>query len=93
MGRKRVVVITVAVHPVDDTHRTGAVPIGWRWCVQFGDNYADATAWLNAGWCPTESDAAVEGEMVGVTAFKALKAAGVPAAYAGAVHLVTDPTI
>ncbi len=71
-------IVTVFVHPIDtDVHPT--VPPGWRWAVHLGGNPKDATACLNAGWCPTRSEASVEGEMVGVTVAKAVgRVAGQP---------------
>lgn len=82
--------VTVLVHPVD-TASHPSVPPGYRWAVMVGDgSFADMDRCANAGWCPTPSEAAMEGEMVGVTAAKALRAFGIPAGYA-VVTLDHDP--
>ena len=70
--------VTVFVHPIDpEAHPT--VPPGWRWAVHLGGD--PRRACLNAGWCPSRNEAALEGEMVGVTVAKALRHAGTPTEY------------
>lgn len=74
--------VTVFVHPID-TAAHPTIPPGWRWAVVLGGqppSNVDATA--NAGWCPSEAEACLEGEQVGVTAAKALRAFGIPVSYA-----------
>lgn len=73
--------VTVVVHPIDtEAHPT--VPPGWRWAVMLGAApLEDMDACANAGWCPTEREAWLEGEMVAVAVAKALRAYGVPADY------------
>lgn len=66
--------IWMFVHPID-TERYPHTPEGWRWCVQLNGDPADHRAWLNAGWAPTERDAATTAEMVGVTVAKGFQAA------------------
>lgn len=83
--------VTLVVHPIDtDAHPT--VPAGWRWAVMAGTTTppADTRLCCNAGWCPTESEASVEGEMVAAAAVKALRMFGVPAAY-NMLRLDRDP--
>jgi len=75
--------VTVVVHPIDTaSHPT--VPAGWRWAVMAGINIppADLDRCANAGWCPTKQEAEFEGDTAGVTAVKALRMFGIPAAYA-----------
>lgn len=71
-------VVTLVVHPIDTAvHPT--VPPGWRWAVMLGDGSpSDMDRCANAGWCPSRGEASLEGEMVAVTATKALRAFGVP---------------
>jgi hypothetical protein len=66
------VLVTVFLHEVDVTaHPT--VPPGWRWAVHLGGNPHDVSKCMNAGWCPNKTEAALEGEMVGISVAKALK--------------------
>jgi hypothetical protein len=85
-----VVVIAVIVHPINTVIHTN-VPEGFRWCVQFGTDATDAAAWLNAGWCGTQTEAAVTGEMVASAVNKALAYAGASSSYAGVIALAEDP--
>ncbi len=58
------------------------MPPGWRWAVQVGGTPpTDLDYCANAGWCPTETEAWLEGEMVAAAAVKALRMFGIPAAY------------
>lgn len=82
--------VTVFVHPVD-TDRNPSVPPGWRWAVHVGDDPQNMRTCMNAGWCPGASEAAMEGEMVGVTVAKALRFAGVPTNYRAVRRLDSDP--
>jgi len=84
------VTLQAIVHPIDtDKHPT--IPAGFRWCAQLGTDEADPAGWLNAGWAPTESEAAVTGEMVAIAVRNALGRVGVPCDYLGAVVLGDDP--
>jgi hypothetical protein len=73
--------ITLVVHPIDtDAHTT--VSPGWRWAVMVGRSRPDdLDGCANAGWCPTESEACLEGETTAVTVVKALRMLGIPATY------------
>lgn len=83
-------VIAVIVHPIDtDKHPT--IPEGFRWCAQFGTDAADASNYLNAGWEPTATDAAVTGEMVASSVAKALMVLGIQRDYLGVIQLAEDP--
>ena len=83
-------VIAVIVHPIDtDKHPT--IPAGFRWCAQFGTDATDASSYLNAGWELTATDAAITGEMVASSVFKALKILGIPSEYLGVIELAEDP--
>lgn len=62
-------IIGVLVHPVDTAVHT-TVPEGWRWACHLGDQWDDIDSCLNAGWAPTESEAAIAGEAAGVCAVK-----------------------
>jgi hypothetical protein len=66
-------VVTVFLHQVN-TEAHPSVPPGWRWAVHLGGNPHDLDACMNAGWCPDRLEAALEGEMVGVTVAKAVSA-------------------
>jgi hypothetical protein len=77
--------ITLIVHPINtDAHPT--VPPGWRWAVMVGEGPSgrarldDMRRCAEARWCPTQSEAALEGEMVAVAVAKALRMCGVPVA-------------
>lgn len=52
--------------------------------------FSDTTRCANAGWCPDEREAMVEGEMVAVTVVKALRMIGVPVDYR-VVQTPADP--
>jgi len=53
--------LTVLVHPIDTVaHPT--IPPGFRWAVYVGIDWPDMMTCLNAGWCPTQYEAAIEGE-------------------------------
>jgi hypothetical protein len=82
--------ITVVVHRVDTTaHAT--VPPGYRWAIMLGDGPpSDMDNCVNAGWCPTEQEACIEGEMVGSAVSRALSWVGVPSRY-GLTKLDHDP--
>jgi hypothetical protein len=82
--------VTVVVHPIDvDAHPS--VPPGWRWAVMVGSGPpGELERCVNAGWCPTAQEAWLEGETVGATAVKALRAFGIPAVY-GKLPLPDDP--
>jgi len=74
--------ITVLVHPID-TSAHPSIPPGFRWAVYIGDgSWSDMQRCVNAGWCPTQGEAAMEGEAVGMTAVKAGRAYGLPLSYA-----------
>jgi hypothetical protein len=81
--------VTVFVHPIDtEAHTT--LP-GWRWAVHLGGNPYELDSCMNAGWTPTENEARMDGETVGVAVLKALRVCGVPARYAGVQRLDRDP--
>lgn len=83
--------VTLVLHPVDtEAHPT--VPAGWRWAVMAGTSTppGETRFCCNAGWCPTEAEAALEGEMVAACAVKVLRMFGVPAAY-NQLRLDRDP--
>lgn len=83
-------VVTVFVHQVDTTvHPT--IPPGWRWAVHLGGNPHDLRACLNAGWCPNDREAGMEGEAVGVAVVKALRLCGLAVSYAAVQLLERDP--
>lgn len=73
--------VVVVVHAIDtDAHPSQ--PPGWRWAVMVGGRPPADLDWCaNAGWCPTEQEAWLEGETCGATACRALRMLGVPAAY------------
>jgi hypothetical protein len=73
--------VTAVVHPIDtEAHPT--IPEGWRWAVHVGSApVADLEFCVNAGWCPTEREAWIEGETVAVAAIKALRMFGIPAEF------------
>jgi hypothetical protein len=82
--------VTVLVHPIN-TEAHPSTPPGFRWAVYVGDgSWADMGRCANAGWCPTQGEAAMEGEMVGVCAAKVARVFGVPVEYA-VVTLDHDP--
>lgn len=57
--------IGVVVHAVDTaSHET--IPAGFRWAVHLGDHWHDMATCLNAGWEPTEVEAAMAGEAAAV---------------------------
>lgn len=95
MGHRDVVhlipAVTVVVHPID-TEAHPSVPPGWRWAVMAGAGTSPANVALcaNAGWEPTEGEARLTGETVGVAAAKALRLHGIPATY-GVLALDHDP--
>ena len=73
--------VTVYVHPID-VRAHPSVPPGWRWAVHLGEGHPSGLdLCMNAGWCPTPGEAAMEGEMVGVAVAKALRTFGVEASY------------
>lgn len=82
--------VTVVVHPIDTgVHPT--VPAGWRWAVMVGSGPpSELNRCVNAGWCPTDREAWLEGETVGATVVKALRVYGIPASY-GRLPLPDDP--
>lgn len=67
------------VHPID-TAKHPTIPPGFRWSVVLGDQ-GPLGPTMNAGWCPTASEASVEGEMVGVAVAKGLHAFGIQTIY------------
>lgn len=84
-----VLLIHVLVHPVD-TMAHPTVPPGYRWAVHFGADWADLDTCLNAGWQPTDIDAALIGEAAAVCAARVAMRLGV--AFAGdTVQLEHDP--
>lgn len=85
-----VLLIRLLVHQVDtEVHPT--VPPGWRWAVMAGGGeHDDMGRCANAGWCPTEQEASIEGEMVAVAAVKACRILGVDVRYEQ-VRLDYDP--
>ena len=83
-------VIAVLVHPID-IERHPTVPPGFRWCAQFGTDPLERSSWLNAGWAPNATEAAMTGEMVASAVAKALAIGGVDAQYVGTVNLAEDP--
>lgn len=83
-------VIAVIVHPID-TEKHPTIPAGFRWCAQFGTDAADASRYLNAGWEPTATHAAVTGEMVASSVAKALMLLGIQRDYLGVIQLAEDP--
>lgn len=85
-----VLVIAVIVHPINTVIHTN-VPVGFRWCVQFGTDAEDTSGWLNAGWTATQTEAAVTGEMVASAVTKALAYTGASFSYAGVIALSEDP--
>lgn len=91
MGHSPVVLlIRLVLHEIDTViHPT--IPPGWRWAVMVGAvEHHDMSACANAGWCPSETEAALEGEMVAVTAVKVARMLGVPVSYEQ-VRLDYDP--
>jgi hypothetical protein len=85
------VIVSVFVHQIDgDAHPS--VPPGYRWAVHLGGNPHDLRSCLNAGWCPSEQVAGLEGEAVGVAVVKALRMCGVECRYAALRRLDVDPT-
>jgi hypothetical protein len=83
-------VVTTFVHAINAAAHP-SIPPGWRWAVHLGDpdpERLDGCA--NAGWCPTENEAALEGEMVAVTVVKSLRMFGIPVEYQ-LVRLDRDP--
>jgi hypothetical protein len=61
--------IVALAHPVDvDTHPT--YPPGFRWAVHVGEDFADMSSCLNAGWEPTLLAARMAGEAAAVCAHK-----------------------
>lgn len=74
--------VTVIVHAISvEAHPS--IPPGFRWAIMLGDGApSELDRCANAGWCPTEQEALLEGETVGATAAKTLRAFGIPAAYA-----------
>lgn len=83
-------VISVIVHPID-TIKHPSIPKGFRWCAQFGTDATDTSSWLNAGWCPTVSEASITGEMVASSVAKATKYLGLDTEYLGVIRLADDP--
>lgn len=74
-------VVMLVVHPIN-TAAHPTVPAGWRWAVMLGEGSpSDVERCPNAGWCPTQQEAALEGETVAVTVAKALRAFGIPASF------------
>lgn len=67
-------VVTVFIHAID-TEKFPTTPPGWRWAVHLGGNPHDLGSCMNAGWCPTRTEAGIEGEMVGVAVAKAVSIA------------------
>jgi hypothetical protein len=83
-------IVSVFVHQIDaEAHPS--TPQGWRWAVHLGANPRDMRTCLNAGWCPAQQVAAIEGEAVGVAVTKALRFAGHPCDYTTRT-LEYDPT-
>lgn len=61
--------IVALAHPIDVTaHPT--CPVGWRWAVHIGTDYADIGSCLNAGWEPSEYQARLAAEQAAVCAHK-----------------------
>ena len=75
----------VQVHPID-TFRHPDQPPGWRWAVLLGG------ACLNAGWAPSQGDAAIIGEAVSVVAVRTAHMCG-QSAEMHTTFLDDDPTI
>lgn len=61
--------IGVCVHAVDIVAHPD-VPEGWRWAAHLGTDWGDLGTCLNAGWQPTQADAAIAGEAAAVCAVK-----------------------
>jgi hypothetical protein len=88
------ITVYVVVHPIDrSAHPT--VREGFRWAVMLGPcPPGDMQRCANAGWCPTEAEAAAEGDQNGATATRAIRVAGLNVRYGEAVqvmHLDYDP--
>lgn len=74
-------VVVLVVHPID-TKAHPMTPPGYRWAVMLGIGpFSDLARCPNAGWCPSEQEASLEGEMVAVTVVKSLRAFGIPVDY------------
>ncbi len=83
-------VVTLVVHAVNTTVHT-TVPPGWRWAVHVGrPSLADTAGCANAGWCPTQSEAQLEGEMVAAALVRGGRLMGLPIRY-GQLLLDHDP--
>lgn len=66
----------MVVHPVD-TLAHPDVPPGWRWAVQVGGGPPhDLQRCANAGWCPTEREARLEGAVCAAGVLNALAMLG-----------------
>lgn len=61
--------IGVCVHAVDTVAHPD-VPDGWRWAAHLGTDWGDLGTCLNAGWQPSQVDAAIAGEAAAVCAVK-----------------------
>lgn len=82
--------VVLVVHPID-TKAHPTVPPGFRWAVMLGQGpFSDTTRCANAGWCPSEQEALIEGEMVAVTVVQSLRMTGTPAEYR-VVQTPADP--
>ena len=82
--------VMLVIHPID-TVRHPSVPPGWRWAVHIGGGPpSDVARVANAGWCPDEASARLEGEQNAATATIAAQIFGVPATYRLLV-LAVDP--
>jgi hypothetical protein len=82
--------ITVLVHPIDTVVHPD-VPEGFRWAVMVGGAQPhDIDMCAHAGWCPSFSEAAFEGESHGAAAVRALRMFGIPSAY-NVLQLPEDP--
>jgi len=85
-------IIGIVVHPVN-TEKHPTVPAGFRWACHIGEDWPDMSLCLNAGWAPTQSEAAIAGEAAGVCALKVARflTPGVECTMPTTV-LDTDPT-
>jgi hypothetical protein len=86
-----VVFLSVLVHPIN-TAAHPTIPPGYRWALMVGGGPPDdLSRCANAGWAPSKQAATAEGDQNGASATKALRIAGLDAAYRGVVELDTDP--
>lgn len=83
--------LNVFFHPIDTVKHPDNPP-GWRWAVHVGDNPADMSTCLQAGWACDRNEAMFFGHQTAAAVQNALSVTGVDVLPYDPIPLLTDPT-